>query len=433
MAVEVPDKWQIKSLSDLVDIKRGISWSNDQEVPEGTPDAYPVLGIPNVQEKLELSDIRFIHGVDPKKAQSVLAKKGWALMVGSNGNPKRVGNCVYINETGSYLFASFLLGLHPIDSKVLQSEFMFRLLWSEPIQKSISDSVQGSTGLKNISVKMLRDEQVLLPPLSEQKKIAEILESMDDAIVKTESVIAQTQRVKLGLLQQLLTRGIGHTKFKQSPLGEIPESWEIKTLADTGKWSGGGTPSKQNPNFWVGSIPWVSPKDMKAKVITETEDYISNEAIQGSATSLLPKGTILIVTRSGILRHTLPIAIAGVDLAVNQDLKTIQVCSPFLMKFVFYWLQSNSEKILKECSKEGTTVESIETDTFKKFLITMPPKDEQQKIISIIDSLQNFDEAEIQKLKFLRTIKSGLMSDLLTGRVRVKVDTNTLNKIEEAA
>ncbi len=109
---------------------------------------------------------------------------------------------------------------------------------------------------------MLRNEQVLLPPLLEQKKIAEVLESVDEAIAKTEAVIAQTERVKQGLLQQLLTRGIGHTKFKQTDLGEIPESWEVGIVGDLGKIVTGKTPSTANADFWGDAVPFITPGDL---------------------------------------------------------------------------------------------------------------------------------------------------------------------------
>ena len=89
----------------------------------------------------------------------------------------------------------------------------------------------GSTFLE-ISKKTLKNIEIDLPPLPEQKKIAAVLSSVDDAIQATQAVIDQTRRVKQGLLQQLLTCGIGHTRFKQTEIGEIPEGWEFKKLTD---------------------------------------------------------------------------------------------------------------------------------------------------------------------------------------------------------
>ncbi len=95
-------------------------------------------------------------------------------------------------------------------------------------------------------------------------------------------------------------------------------------MADIGHWFGGGTPSKANPRFWTGGkIPWVSPKDMKSDLITDAKDHITVEAVAQSATNLVEEGSILIVVRSGILQHTLPVAVTQRQVTLNQDLKAI--------------------------------------------------------------------------------------------------------------
>jgi len=106
---------------------------------------------------------------------------------------------------------------------------------------------------------------------------------------------------------------------------ELPESWCWASLGELGLWAGGGTPSKFNPAFWKdGAIPWVSPKDMKCFEIFDAEDHITEAAIAASSTTKLPHDTVLMVTRSGILRHTFPVALARVSVALNQDLKAIK-------------------------------------------------------------------------------------------------------------
>src|SRR4249920_2005662 len=106
--------------------------------------------------------------------------------------------------------------------------------------------------------------------------------------------------------------------------GELPAGWTRLTMGEVGRWFGGGTPSKANPRFWTGgNIPWVSPKDMKRDVITDAQDHITEEAVNSSATNLVKPGSVLVVVRSGILKHTLPVAIADREVALNQDLKAV--------------------------------------------------------------------------------------------------------------
>ena len=105
-------------------------------------------------------------------------------------------------------------------------------------------------------------------------------------------------------------------------MSELPSGWTRFALKDLGGLSGGKTPSKANPEFWsTRDVPWVSPKDMKKNLLEDAEDRISQNAVDEAGMTLYPSGSVLMVTRSGILQHTFPVALAGVELTVNQDIK----------------------------------------------------------------------------------------------------------------
>src|SRR3569623_1799165 len=141
-----------------------------------------------------------------------------------------------------------------------------------------------------------------------------------------------------------------------------PAAWQLAPLKELGVWSGGGTPSKAKAEFWTkGMIPWVSPKDMKTERITDSEDHITRVAVEESTAKLIPEGSVLIVTRSGILSHTLPVAVTTVPVTVNQDLKAITPKGGVLPEYLAWALRCFAREILNTCSKQGTTVASIET------------------------------------------------------------------------
>ena len=123
----------------------------------------------------------------------------------------------------------------------------------------------------------------------------------------------------------------------------LPEGWEMKRLGELGTWKGGGTPSTNNEAFWQdGSIPWVSPKDMKSILIDSAEDLITEAAVKQSSTSLIPINSILIVTRSGILRNTVPVAKNIRPVAINQDLKALILAPTIDENYVLNYLRSNN-------------------------------------------------------------------------------------------
>ena len=325
------------------------------------------------------------------------------------------------------------MALDDVEDKIITQDYLYHSL----THRSVSDAISGSAQ-PQITGNSLKQVRFPLAPLLEQQKIAAILTSVDDVIEKTQAQIDKLKDLKSGMMQELLTKGVGikqgdsangksyipHSEFKDSPVGRIPKSWEVVKLGDTGKWRGGGTPSKTNKEFWSGSIPWVSPKDMKLDLISRTQDHVSAKAIKESSTNLIPKGSLLMVVRSGILQHTLPVAIAGCDLTVNQDIKALTVSERYDTRFIFHYLKAHNHKVLRATLKAGNTVESIDFNEFSKFVIPSPPFEEQVKIADLVDSVANKISSKVSKLNQTSNLKKALMQDLLTGKVRVKVDNH---------
>ena len=178
-------------------------------------------------------------------------------------------------------------------------------------------------------------------------------------------------------------------------LFEVPSSWVVCPLETLATFGGGKTPSMDNKEYWNnGRHLWVTSKDMKSVHIVDSLMKISDSALEQM--TVYPKGTLLLVTRSGILRHTLPIAILDKEATINQDIKTISCYYSHLQTFIYYAIKAQEQIILKEYHKDGTTVDSIDFDKFKKLPIPLPPLKEQIRIIaeiakwfSLIDTIEN--------------------------------------------
>jgi type I restriction enzyme S subunit len=164
----------------------------------------------------------------------------------------------------------------------------------------------------------------------------------------------------------------------------MTSTWMKRTIDDICVFRGGGTPSKSKESYWKGDIPWVSPKDMKSDVITDSIDHISAAAITESTTNLIPAGSILVVVRSGILARTIPVAITGRDVTINQDIKALCPDSTVDAWFLFYFLKSRLEEMLGLASR-GATVHRIMADQIRLMEIPVPPLAEQQRIVGILD------------------------------------------------
>ena len=207
-------------------------------------------------------------------------------------------------------------------------------------------------------------------------------------------------------------------------LGEIPVHWEVKRLKRIVQFSGGGTPTKDNLEYWRGDIPWVSPKDMKVSVVFETEDKITAEAVQQSATKLVPAGAVLVVVRSGILAHSIPVALAGRDVTLNQDLKALIPCSEIASEYLVYLISGMQHELLVEWKKEGATVESLELGLVADTPTPLPSEPEQHAIAVFLDRETARIDSLIAKVRKatdrLKELRTALISAAVTGKIDVR-------------
>ena len=172
---------------------------------------------------------------------------------------------------------------------------------------------------------------------------------------------------------------------------DIPDSWAWCRLRDLGEFVGGHTPSIADKSNWEnGSILWVTSKDMKQKYISDTGNKVSRKGAK--ELQLLPPGSLLMVTRSGILRRTFPIAIAAKPLTINQDQRALRFHLQGIEEYVYCVLKGMEALILRDYRKTGTTVESIIWEKFIDLLIPIPPLTEQKRIVSKIEYIMSLTE-----------------------------------------
>lgn len=167
----------------------------------------------------------------------------------------------------------------------------------------------------------------------------------------------------------------------------LPPGWRMSSISELAELVGGKTPSKANPGFWLnGTVPWVSPKDMKVFDLKKSEDAITEQAVTEARMPILPPKSILMVTRSGILAHTFPVAITSLPVTINQDIKAIKPNSGvFDSRYLAYNLRAHNNLILRTCSKEGTTVSSIDSNALERVLLPVAPLREQRRIVDKLD------------------------------------------------
>lgn len=167
------------------------------------------------------------------------------------------------------------------------------------------------------------------------------------------------------------------------PLFDAPDGWEWTTLGEIGTWTGGGTPKKGTPEYWDGgTVPWISPKDMKQPVLTDSADHITEQATTETSAKLRAAHSVAFVTRSGILEHSLPVAYVPVEAAYNQDMKVLTPYEDVDARFIALYCRAYAHEILHGCRKDGTTVASIDLAKLTAFPFPKAPLPEQQELVA---------------------------------------------------
>jgi type I restriction enzyme S subunit len=194
----------------------------------------------------------------------------------------------------------------------------------------------------------------------------------------------------------------------------LPEGWEWRELADIGTWVGGGTPSKQREEFWErGTIPWVSPKDMKSWRLDSTQDAISEAGVGGSSAKVFAANSVAVVVRSGILEHTLPVALVPFMATANQDMRVVTPNEEIDAEWLMYALQAHAETIRRACRKDGTTVASIDVPKLTAWSLPVPPIDEQRWMVALIEHNMASIETGVQTLRQCASLAAHFRSSLL--------------------
>ncbi len=404
--MEVPEGW---SLPQAVEICERISVGivvkpKDYYVPEG--EGTRAFRSANVREGyVEDENWVYISDEGNQKNKKSILKADDILVVrtGYPGTacvvpPKYAGsNCIDV------IFA------RPDQSKVT-SKYLCAFTNSEHGRRQVLDG-QGGLAQQHFNVGSYKRLLLPLPPLPEQKKIAKILSTWDRAIEVVEGLIENSQAQKKALMQQLLTA--------KKRLPGFDGEWEVSSIKSMGNTSSGGTPSSDNEEYWDGEILWATPTDITAltgKYIKTTKRTITSKGLSSCSARLLPVGSLLICTRATIGYS----AIAHKPICTNQGFKNLTPNSSFAVEYLYYLFQHFKHEFIRYAC--GSTFLELSKGDFEKRQFLIPKKNEQTAIATILSDADRETELLTQQLIHLKSEKSALMQQLLTGKRRVKID-----------
>ncbi|MEZ7497121.1 restriction endonuclease subunit S [Flavobacterium sp. Arc3] len=308
-----------------------------------------------------------------------------------------------------------------VDTNKYDNDFVFQALNSKYFRDEAESKSTGTTRAR-IGLNELKQICLAVPnSLPEQQKIAKILSAVDDKIEVIDQQIIETQALKKGLMQRLLTKGIGHTEFKDSPLGMIPKSWEVVTINEIAEVKGGkrlpkGEALIENKT----EHPYIRVTDMfMGGVSLEKILYVPDNIFPVISRYTISKDDLFISVAGtlGIVGEV-PFELDGANLTENADkLTNIKVNKSFLLQL----LLSPFIQDLVQKEQTNNAQPKLALTRIKEFIIPKPPKEEQEKIASILRTVDNKLEVLLEKKTHYQELKQGLMQQLLTGRIRVTI------------
>jgi type I restriction enzyme S subunit len=320
--------------------------------------------------------------------------------------------------------------LSPKKGGIEDSEFLYHLVKFDRIRKQAIQRMTGSTGRQRIPPEALDDILSPIPPVPEQQSIASILSTVDDVIQKTDEIIATTQRLKKGLMQQLLTRGIGHTKFKKTEFGQIPESWDvlrISQLSEVGrpavKTGPFGTQLKTE-HFTSSGVPVINISALgEGRIEKEGLFFVSKEKANELSDYTVRPGD-LVFSRVADVGRSIVIASEAEGWIISSNLFRISVdltrFHPFFLMYSIVGSPVLTRQIVQQTANAGRQI--VNSAVLESLVFPIPPFEEQGRIAERISTIQHKIESETQIGHRLRALRKGLRQILLTGKVRVKVN-----------
>jgi type I restriction enzyme S subunit len=381
----------------------------------------PVIGIRNVQDRLDLTDVLYLSGLKPAEAGRARVSAGWTVIVGSNGNRARIGNAVLIREDAAFLFASFLVGAKPKADSRLSSDYFYRWLSTEQVQAYLSASSEGTTGLNNLSHSFFRAMSIPVPPADEQAAIARILDAVDTALERTHEAVERARELEHSLLHDLLEEGL---KPKGVTTHKCPPHWNIRRVDEVAEVGSGITLGKDVSGFKSIERPYLRVANVQDGHLDLSEIKTVRVRVEEVENYRLEIGDVL-MTEGGDIDKLGRGAIWNGQIAECLHQNHIFRIRPDRAQLepAFYALVVESDiakRYFSRVAKRTTNLASTNKTQVRAFRFHLPPTlDEQRQITEVMKASKATTASLVEKQNALNALKASLLHDLLTGRVRV--------------
>ena len=386
------DKTKIKTLIKQV---RGVSYKPDDLHNELNGDSVILLRANNIDDgKINFDDVVYVD--KSKVSDEQYLRKGDILICASSGSKNLVGKAASVDFDRECTFGAFCKAVRPNEDVV---DYLGVYFQSPVYRRKISEVAIGAN-INNIRNEHIDELEVPLFSRDEQQEIVKKIQLVLDIISKRKDEISSLDDLIRARFVELFGDAIHNDK-----------GWETDTVEKLCKEIyGGGTPSKSHPEYYEdGDIPWVSSKDMKTDVLTDSQIKINQLGVDNSTARMVPINSVIMVIRSGILKHTLPVAINAVPITVNQDLKVFIPNERVLTRFLAIQFKMHEKDILS--GVRAVTADNIEFNSLKQRELIVPPIELQQEYVTFLEQIDKSKVAVHKALDETQLLFDSLMQE----------------------
>ena len=354
------------------------------------------------QEHKAITDARIIKCSDAPSRARQLVKKGDVLVSTVRPNLNGVA-LVSGNFDGATASTGFCV-LRPNPDQLLAG-YLFHWVKTESF---IDSMVRQATGASYpaVSDRIVLDSKIPLPPLPEQRLISAILDQADALRAKRREALTQLDRLAQSVFVEMFGNPVSN-----------PMNWPMESLTDVCHCYSGGTPSKSNPEYWQGDLPWFSAKDLKADDLFDSQDHISETVPKTTSLKLLPADTVAIVVRGMILAHTFPVSVLRVPATINQDLKALLPRKPIETQFLACCLRAQKDFILEKVSEAGHGTKRLDTLGLQEIRVPQVPDSLQKVFVARNQAIENLKNQHRTALAELDALFASLQHRAFRGEL----------------
>jgi len=330
-------------------------------------------------------------------------------------------------------FQNHLHRLRPILSDV-EARFYVYFLQAGFTQLGIFEGAGNKTTIPNLSRNRLAALYVPHPGIDEQRDIVRALSRIQEAMKVHDQSTIMARHLKGAAMRALFTRGLRGEVQKETEIGILPEGWRPRSISNLCKIWSGGTPRKSVPEYWIGLVPWVSGKDLKAPTLHDAIDHVSEAAVEAGS-RLAPADAVLILVRGMGLAKDLPVALISRPMAFNQDIKALVSRGDFSGSFIRSAIYSGKERLLSRIVPSAHGTMTLNLDDIETFKIPCPrDREEADEIVAILDAIDRKIDLHKRKRSVLDELFKALLHKLMTGKIRVAdLDISALNRTAPVA